>query len=237
MVHSQHAATDATSIDRPAGLTAAMRHGAEDMLPASAPVGVLPPGLQTCSCDIEVVAPLRRCTQPRHDLPPRRAMRRGARTPPEYDPVRHFMGQRLRHECRSVFAKQHGIETNRASAVRTPGSGTPQIEYQPRWTRRQPCMACTTLLQCCCLPDQQSHRVRLLGQPLMRLPVGVQALMSLGSRACCRKAAWIGAVSGRTPRQSSNENAACSMSMPRPSSAPAAPCAHAQRRNAVGSWP
>ena len=226
---AQDAPTDATSIDRPAGLTASMRHSAEGMLPASAPVGVPPPRLETRSRDIEVVAPLRRRTQPRHDLPPLRTVRRGARTPAEYDPVRHFMRQRQRHECRSIFAKQHGIETNRARAVRTPGSGTAQIEHQPRRVRRQPSMARPTTLQCRCLPDQQCHRVRLLGQPLMRLLIGVQALLSLGSRAFCRKAAWTGAVSGRTPRQSSNENAACSMSMPRPSSAPAAPCAHAQR--------
>ena len=63
-----------------------------------------------------------------------------------------------------------------------------------------------------------------------------QRLHAAGSAMRARSAASTGAVSGRTPRQSSNASAACSTSMPRPSR-PRAPCAAAQARKPWRSGP
>ncbi len=64
-------------------------------------------------------------------------------------------------------------------------------------------------------------------------PAEARSIASL-RQAPGRNSANTGFVSGRTPRHSEKLSAACSISMPMPSEAPAAPCSRAQRMNAVG---
>lgn len=63
------------------------------------------------------------------------------------------------------------------------------------------------------------------------------AVLPLNRYPPFRKAAITCFVSGRTPRQSRYDSAACSTSIPRPSVAVSAPCSMAHSRNGVGLSP